>query len=173
MEQIKSVLSIMGATVFRLFFWRRPFAIFRGIRAVVVDTVNCFSRRNLFHIIKKIWERFPSFANCDSASSVVFKFGAIGVLASFPHSYPNSIKSIIGFGKSVCGRLQSRVFFSPASTRLTPSMDKIQGHDSSQSSTITLAEVNRVTLFPICFCSEEVQDRPTFKLLLGQRFVFH
>lgn len=45
------------------------------------------------HVGKKIFERFPSFANGDSSAAIIFKVGDIPVIATISHVVPSMIFS--------------------------------------------------------------------------------
>ena len=64
--------SDIGFSVVGLFFARRPSAVFRAVRAVVINTIKSGSGWSFTHIRNKIRKRHPSFANINASSPISF-----------------------------------------------------------------------------------------------------
>ena len=64
--------SDVSLSVVRLFFAGRPSAIFRAVRAVVINAIKSGSGWSFTHIRNKIRKRHPSFANINASSPISF-----------------------------------------------------------------------------------------------------
>lgn len=62
--------SDVSLSVVRLFFAGRPSAIFRAVRAVVINAIKSGFGRSFTHIRNKIRKRHPSFANINASSPI-------------------------------------------------------------------------------------------------------
>lgn len=97
-------------TIVHLFYAGSPFAIFRRIRAIIVDSFNAVARsRPEPHIRHKVIERLPSITNPYASATVVFEGFIRRLLASFSHPLPSDVFGSVG--KAVTG-LGSRNPFS-------------------------------------------------------------
>jgi len=79
------------ASVISLFNTIGPFTIFRAIVAIIIDAFDRASRRTFAHICKKVRKHLPSFANCYSATAIIFIASRSWSGASGKNSIPNFI----------------------------------------------------------------------------------
>jgi hypothetical protein len=84
--------SLVSSSVALLFTSCGPTAIFRAIRAIVVNSVNRVVFTWLFpHIGKKVLKFLPSFANINPSASVVVKKLVFRVAAPASHTTPSAV----------------------------------------------------------------------------------
>lgn len=79
-------------SISRLLDHAGPAAIFRRIRAVIVDAVDGITRWAFSHVGNEIGEGAPPLANRDSATAVMFPARLFRVHASLPHRRPHDIQ---------------------------------------------------------------------------------
>ena len=65
--------------VVRLLFWCGPPAVFRGIWAVVILSIQCLADRAVAHIRKKISKIKPSVTNGNAAPTPSFVVLGVGI----------------------------------------------------------------------------------------------
>lgn len=82
-------------TITLLFFASRPFAVFRRIRAVIVDSINGkIIFVGITHIFEKCLKRIsPSLANINTSTTIIFVTGFSRIMASLLHIVPYIIDS--------------------------------------------------------------------------------
>ena len=74
----------------------RPSAVFRRIRAVIIDPFECQIFRPFSHILPKIQKIFsPRFTDCDASSAIFRKVPVFRVMAPLDHRLPNIISDRI------------------------------------------------------------------------------
>lgn len=80
-----------GATINRLFFAGRPFAITRLVALVIINAVKGKPFGWLAHIFKKIRETIPSFASFYSSATIILIVGVRWIVTALSHIYPAMI----------------------------------------------------------------------------------
>ena len=120
-----SFLLVARAAITYLLFAGGPAAISRLVTPVIIwISVDRLSGWPLSHIGEEMFKSLPSFADLDSAASVVIKILVFGITASFAHRSPASVcrrvrvsmrKVMAGLAPG-CECLLEHMFFLQAST---------------------------------------------------------
>ena len=84
--------SDIHLSVVRLFFSCRPSAIFRAIRAVVINPIKRCAKRSFAHIFNKISKRRPAFAHANTSRPIPAIGGIFGVVTTLLYGLPNSVQ---------------------------------------------------------------------------------
>lgn len=84
--------SDIHLSVVRLFFSRRPSAIFRAIRAVVINPIKRCAKRSFAHIFNKISKQRPAFAHANTSRPMPVISGVFGVRTTLLNGLPNSVQ---------------------------------------------------------------------------------
>ena len=138
--------NLVGSSVPHLFFVRNPTAVARLVISVVVDAVNLFAWRLLFHVLQKVFKDLPSFAHFYSTSSVSSKAFDVWIRASGFHCSPNapSFASITSPCVSVNKIADRSRFPAKASTRSGTTCHQLRVGYLNLCPTITQAKAHSV-----------------------------
>ena len=84
-------------SIVRLFFSSCPAAIFRTVRPVVVNTIQCIAGHPFAHISQKIIKIVPSLAQVNTALSIPIKSGIVWVIAPLFYGLPQNVNGSLRF----------------------------------------------------------------------------
>lgn len=80
------------SSIFSLLFSISPFAIFRTISLIVINTFNTKIVWSFSHVVQKISKVKPTITNCYTSASVIFISLAFWASTSFFNSFPYLIR---------------------------------------------------------------------------------
>lgn len=161
--------DMIASIVCILFFACSPFTITRFIVSVVVFALDTHSFRRFAHVSKKVCELFPSGTNANSAPSVVFVAGCLGIVTPIPHGTP----TMKGSGAAFPVRfVRADKFSSPAPAAFCVTSAQAVRSGSDNRAAITSTNPCGMLALAVLFDSRVFQHHKSMKALTHKIYKF-
>ena len=154
MDHISSLLFwqlefVIFALIFLLFSGGFPGAVFRRVRAIVIEAIDPFAFWRFSYISKESFKRIePTVANINASTSIVFEMWLLRIVTTLFHGFPNSMSPRPRLSMSGMRSL-NEFFREQTTTGFSMPVYKIFCCDQSLISTSALTNPTNPTVFMI------------------------